>query len=260
MATASGVQCMGAANVLKMYDYKQVEVWAIFHNKQLIHSGADGDELDAFLQMLDGNSPSLYTLKVYRAVDDPEKITDKTECNGSFNFRLTAPGSREVSMNGVQRSTPNVMDAVTAKIAGVISDEVADIIDEKFNGKENAEPKESWGDVILGLVKEPHKLHQLIATGKMLLNGGAPPAALSGVDTQAAPPMPIRRAGGNANVVAGVVDTPDTNPAKLRLVNAINRLEKVDSDIISTMERLADLAETNKAMYDYAKTMLPPVK
>lgn len=258
MASGTGVQCMGASNVLKMYEYKGVDTWSIFHNKQLIHSGADGDELEAFLQMLDNSSTSLYTCKVYRAVDDPDKITDKTECNGSFNFRLTAPQGREAAVGGVMRGTPNVMDAITQKIAGVISDEVADVIDRKFNGEAEAEPKEQWGDVIMGYVKEPAKLQQLIAGFKMLMNGGETPAQLAGVN---APPAPIpRRAGGNASPVAGVADAPDDNPEKLRLVVAINRLGVVDPDIITTLERLADLAENNKPMYDTAKAMLPPKK
>lgn len=252
---ATGIQCTGIGNVVSMYEYKGINTWAVFQQKQFIHAGTGVEDLEEFLGMLEAKSVSGYTLKVYRNVADPDQITDKTECNGSFNFKLQPLVERDRETVSGLRGGSNVMDVVTAKIAGAIGDEVAEIIDRKFNGEPEPEKKQSFGDVILGLINEPAKLNQLIAGFNMLTGRAvAAPAQLAGPVAN-----PVRRAGGNENI-AGIATAPDDDPDKLRLVNAIDRLSMVDPDIISTLERLADLGETNKPLYDTAKTMLPPKK
>lgn len=262
MGSPSGAQCIGKTNVVQMYQYKGIDTWAIFNGKQFIHAG-DSVELEPFLTMLDNGGTTGYTLKLYRDVDDPDTITDKTECNGSFNFRLMGRTSAERGgVSGYLPGGTSVIDEVTKKISGIISDQVTEVIEEKFNGSQ--EPaRESLGDIVLGYLQDPQKMQMAIGFVNGLRGMFAPagfspmPAALSGANMPAAPMPPPRRAG---VAVGSVADAPDDNPEKLRLVTAIDRLGRVDPDIITTLERLADLAETNKQMYDYAKGMLPPKK
>jgi len=45
-------QFRGIGNVLKAYNYKEVEVWAIFEGKRLQHKGTGESELQEYLQLL----------------------------------------------------------------------------------------------------------------------------------------------------------------------------------------------------------------
>src|ERR1700685_3171508 len=125
-----GVQFFGAKDVLKAFAARGLQTWGLFQSKQFINAGEGEDSLTAFLDMLGGGSDTIYTLKVYRTAD-PDDITDKTECSGSFNFKLTGGTAGRVSGTSGDSS---IKDIISAKIMGVVEDEITDAIERRLNG------------------------------------------------------------------------------------------------------------------------------
>lgn len=93
MAISSSVQFSGIENVVRAYEMREIPRWAMFNNRQFLfkYEGETVEEGATLLrEILDAliSSPAVYTLKVY---EDPTggKIKEKTDCDGSFNFRLS---------------------------------------------------------------------------------------------------------------------------------------------------------------------------
>lgn len=241
------VQFFGKEKVLQAYTARGIEVWGLFDKKQFINAGESSAELNAFLDMLEpGGSQSIYTLKVYNNVDDIDELTDRTECNGSFNFKLfntMAPASLPAAVGGVGNGG-RYADPIYNKLQGVINEEVSNAIDKRLGGGDKDDSEEDWNSVIMGYVKEPDKLVTVInAIGAFLRPG------------QAAMGMPVALAGTDAPVRVGAL--PNNQDEKLqRLSIVLDRLEKADPDILSVLEKIADLAENNKPKYNMAKSLL----
>lgn len=244
MASKS-IQFFGRDKVIEAYDYAGIETWSIFQEKQFITAGAGAEQLSEFLQMLEpSGSAAAYTLKVYRGLDDPEKVTDKTECHGSFNFRLT---EKPVQMQGGTMSGPvrsmGVADAVSAKIAAIVTAEVNEAIDKKFNGGADEDKEETISDIVIGYLKEPERLLPVLGALRGLfapVAGAGLPAAIAGVQ-----PAEIKRAGS-----VGAMPAVSQDEQQTRLINVLNRLEEKDTKILQHLEALADLAEKKPALFN----------
>lgn len=105
MAVSSSVQFKGADAVVKAYTMRNVARWGIWQNRQFLfkYEGDDtnegADQLQEILQMI-AESPAVYTLKVFEGAG---RVTEKTECDGSFNFKLQEPAE---AVGGVGRVDP----------------------------------------------------------------------------------------------------------------------------------------------------------
>src|SRR6516162_6574636 len=90
----ASLQFIGRKATVDAVRNRGLETWALFQGKQFITAGSGPDSLDEFLKKLEpGGTMAMYLVKVYRGID-PEDVTDKTECSGSFNFKLTDPEAR----------------------------------------------------------------------------------------------------------------------------------------------------------------------
>lgn len=252
----STVQFFGKENALKAYENRAIATWALFQGKQLLTSGNDAAGLSEFLDMVDGSS-CIYTLKVYKSENDPDYITDKTECNGSFNFKLLAvPAGRGEAVAGMGARYSGYSNPVMDKLQGVINEEVAAAIDKRLNGGAN-DDKETWNDVIMGYVNDPERLVPIINAIGGFIGQFIRPGAGMGANVQLAGsiagPQPAKRVGETPAMVEPPVGVTSE---QVRMFNAITRLEKVDPDLLNTMEKLADMAENNPAKYKMAKGML----
>src|SRR5207237_1304670 len=141
---------------------------------------------------------------------------------------------------------------IYAKLQGVINEEVSNAIDKRLNGGgDKDDAGESWNDVIMGYVNDPVKLNSVLpviqstiaAIGNLFRPGSAVgmPVALAGTDT------PVQRVGA----------LPKNNDEKLqRLAVALDKWERADPDVLDVIEKIVNLAETNQAKYNMAKSLL----
>ena len=114
-------------------------------------------------------------------------------------------------------------------------------IEEKLSGKDEEEGDEETiggiGGIVVGLLKEPEKLAQLISIGKSLLGitpkqPMQPAAAISGID----------------------VSGPGSEAEKIQTAVAV--LQRNDPQIGDHLTKLAYMSENDKATFKYLLSML----
>jgi len=87
------VQFRGRESVMSAFESKGINRWAFFSGRQLLHKNEiDNDQessqvLSDWLNLISSSTNAVYTLRFYESLDGG-KITDKTPCDASFNFRL----------------------------------------------------------------------------------------------------------------------------------------------------------------------------
>ncbi len=244
----AAVQFYGKEAVLTAFDNRGIETWALFSGKNMNFAGIGSDMLSQVLDNLVGSS-ALYTLAVYNNEPEVNNITNRTENNGAFTFKLDR---EERSVNGGFIRAGSGSDPVAAEINAMVSGMVRDTLRKKLNGiAENDESHEdSWSDIIKRTVSEkPEVVIGVIGAIKSLLYGagGGMPASIGALF----PKLPV-----DASVEGVDKEPPGDNDPSERLISVLNRLEACDRDILTHLEQLADIAETNPAMYGMAINML----
>lgn len=264
----AGIQFFGKKSVIEAYNLQGIDCWAVFEGKDLNDAGCDEERLEKFLTQLEPDgSTATYMLKLYRNCEDPDEITPKTEYSRCFKFKL----NQRAGEVGGAITRYGGTDPITAKIQGVIMGEVGAALDKRLGRGGDDQPPESFQDAIIGLVKQPDKLMGVLNGLRGLF---APPDMLGqtavpygGVTGTFAPP---RRTGAPTPPASPTVSAPEAAPPKPvaqdgeamtdadldRLGAALDRLGKVDKDIVSHIEKLADLAEKKPDTYKMGITML----
>jgi hypothetical protein len=222
-----GVQFFGATDVLRAFSARGLNTWGLFQSKQFINAGESGEDLKTFLEMLSTASDAVYTLKVYRDAV-PDDITDKTECNGSFNFKLTAAGAtrRDNAVSGAGNTTS---DIIVNKIRGMVEEEISDAIERRFNGDTK---KRDIGEIISGYMEDPESLIGVITALRGLFTpkiGVVQPATIGTVNTAA--------------------ETVNQEQIMRRIAAAIDRLQIADPKILEHLEKLAMLSEDDPDLF-----------
>lgn len=226
----ASVQFFGKDSVLAAFVNRGLEVWAIFDGKIFMNAGEGSETLSQYLELLEpGGSQCVYTLKVYKNVDDADLVTDATPSNGAFKFKLTgAAGAVAGTRGGMVGGDP-----IMSKLYGVIQTEVLAAIEKKLNGGEE-EKEETIGEIIKGYLREPERMTEILPVLGMIKNFFSPasvgiPVALAGITPPTAqqkqPPM------------------DRTQEQLQRLSVALDRLEKKDDRIVDHLEKLADIAD-----------------
>jgi len=217
----ASVQFVGRRSVVDAFKSRNIATWGLFEKKVFLCGGENADALDTFLQKLEpSGTAAVYTLRVYKNIEDPDELTDKMECNGSFNFRLTnaAIGGAESGSGGYA--------GIMAKL---------DELEQRINGDDEDEDENSISGIVLGWLREPQKLATVVGAFKSLATPG--------------PMMPV-----SEPAMVGAFENKKSSQMsdeeKLqRLSVALDRLEKKDPDIIVHLEKLADLAEKNPQLF-----------
>lgn len=246
----AAIQFYGKAAVLDAFESRGIETWAIFQSKNLNYAGIGADLLSQVLDKLEGSAVT-YTLAVYDGIDNPNQLTNRTENNGAFNFKLDKVAREAVA--GVQRFGGAIGgDPIYQEIHAMIANDVKDVMKKRLSGvpEKEEDENESWGDIIKKTISQkPETVIAIIGAVKDLLNGNTAniaPALLGNV-------LP-KIAGTAATVAAPVAET--ITPDETRLANVLDRLEARDPNILHHLELLANLAENNPAMYNMAIKML----
>ena len=83
----ANVHFWGVENVLKAYDQRGVESWAVVQSKQLLNKGDNREDLATYLKTLWQDSTAVFTLNSYEC--DVDLVKPSTPNDGSFNFKLS---------------------------------------------------------------------------------------------------------------------------------------------------------------------------
>lgn len=209
------VQLIGKGAVLAAFNDVDGDVWALLQGKQLIVSG-DGESdlitwIDRFCQ---SQSAATYTLRVYDTDSAPDSLTAGTNYIASFNFKL-ADMYEGAGITGYSNKLQTRIDDLEKKLEG--------------RGSEDEEP--DILTAVMGWLNEPHKLQQAVGAFRMLLGGGE---ATAGAGMMHAP---------GQQAVTGFTLPRSQEETTARLVKVLDRLERCDPEILSHLEKLAEVAE-----------------
>lgn len=234
---AGHVQFTGKDAVVNAYNSRGIPVWSITQGRDLVTAGEGADELSTFLQMLvDGRSGATYTLNVYSSEQDPDNITNKTPCNGSFKF-LLLDSNQAVSGVGMPSRYSNSTDPITEKLREYIANKVSGVIEKELSGEVEPEQEESWTDVLMDYLKHPEKIVSVISGVQQLMN---PNNNTVGMQASLAGVEPALRVGKTEVELDNEME---------RVSSVLDRLEKADKHILQHLEKLADIAEKKPTIF-----------
>lgn len=232
----ASLQFIGIDQIVKAFNYRQAELWAIFDGRRLIHKGEGADALREFLDMIAGSqTTATYILKIYDDLDDAKAIKSNTPDDGSFNFKLHQyQGSGEGGIvrrhygDPVQAEILARLDGIEGKISGV--------------GEPGEDDEDGFGEqlqtAVIGMLQDPNKLKNFLD----IFRSSAPTGgALTG---------PYRPASvGSANPGSGSPAAPTLGGQPLtaeslqRIGDIIETLARHDPNIVEHLDKLAKLAE-----------------
>lgn len=220
---SSAVQFYGSNAVVKAFEYKKISNWAIFQGRALLHKCVEEsiDESSAslleFLEMIsDGGTVATYTLKVYEGKNPT--IKENTPCDGSFNFKLVSEEVRQERALTFSRNDKVILERLEA---------IEKRFDEPAEEGEEDEPEPaSIQGVLMGYLKEPAKITELIGT----------------IGTVMALFKPKQ-----VGALAGAPQIPDMENDKLSQALAI--LQQHDPKIADHLMKLAGIAVNNPAAF-----------
>lgn len=230
------VQFFGIESIMQAAENLNCPAWGIFIDRGLF-SKYEGDDIAASQELLrrnlealqEGGTTAIYLLKFFESEKGQAvKINDRTVCNcGSFRFKLIEPEEREARMIG---------NSSQYGIIKQMNDEIAALKQQLSEKEEEQEAEDnSIGGLVMGLLKNPEQLGQIVNVGRALL--GLP------VQQLPAPPATI-----------GALPAIYDNEANVeRLSAAIDTLEKNDARLIDHLEKLAKMATDSP---DQFKTLL----
>ena len=239
---SSSVQFYGIDAVATAYEQNNCPAWGLFAGRQLLckYKGTDIKEgvelLDKFLQQIE-HSNALYTLKVFEP--DEKKgliIKENTPCDGSFNFRLVEKS--EYEERAVQRSGYN--SALLSEVQAMREE-----IKELREGDQD-EDNSVMGRIGNLLLEDPAKIPMIIGAINSVIN------MFKTTNTATAIPETPQLVYANANrpvTIAGINDD-----AALAL--AIEKLKQHDPKITEHLQKLAKIAESDKAGFQSLLTVL----
>lgn len=241
MAASISIQFVGKDELLRGYDFADIDTWAIWQGSNLLLSGDGKEQLSQFLDMLKGSPGNcIYTLCLYTVA--AESITKKTEPKVSYGFRLS-PAAEQIGSfpNSRYGSAPGA-DPIMQALYRKYSDKIVGMIESDFEGKAEKDPT-AW-EIISGHLQNPDLPQHLPAIIGAIKNlfGSVPTMG------NVVPMAPAAK-------VAGFVDTC-TEADAVRLSIAIDQLEKADPKILEHLEKLAVLARDKPDVYKMALSFL----
>lgn len=226
-------QIKGVDNIISAYDSRGADCWSLWQDKQFITTGCGSEELQTFLDIISGGDTRIvYTLKIYDGITNSKEITDKTPCNGSFNFSLGLSYIKDPEKENYDSKRFREIEEKIGALA------------ENLNPPE---PEESWKDIFVGFLKEPDALIKLINAGKMIL--GINPGPQSAGYSQ----QPAMGAIGNINEsMTRPTFTPEQTQARInRLAAAIETLDKNDPGLVEHIEKLAEISVKSPGQFSF---------
>ncbi len=225
----SGIQLIGKQAVLETYSDFEGDTWGLFVGKRLIIAGEGSADLEKYLdRFAPAGSTGSYTLKIFDEDTAPVQVRPGTEYSCSFDFKITDTyGGAGIAGFG----------AIGARL-------------EKIE-KQLAAPEEPDGfqEIIMGWLREPHKLATVLGAVRTLLMPGNTPLPL---------PAPAQAIGSVTMPGSEIKSDMGTTDDKTydRLAAVLDTLQKHDPQILEHLEKLAKIAVEKPSMFKMLLTTL----
>lgn len=245
------IQCRGKDKVLELFDNRKVEAWSIWQGPQFLFKGIGADSLENMLDTLLSGANAIYTLKVYEDIDDEKKIKSKTPDDGSFNFRLhTEPGTSFEApayvwdrRMGIQKEIEELKEQNR-----LLMEKLSQIESDDDDEEEDDEPDNSINGIINGIIADPNKAKPWIEMIDRLMG-------VIGARQQQQPQQRsiagIPQYQNNLQPMSQQQTPPATQETDIfsdeekmtRIYNALQKISKVDPEIVEHLEKLGEMAE-----------------
>jgi len=242
----AGIQFRGVEQVMQAFENRDVDAWSMWQGKQFLFKGYGEADLRAILESIAVNSTNaIYTIRVYETINDVKNIKEKSECDGSFNFRLD---DERQEITGAQYSRFTQNNSVFNRLAA---------IEEKLNNPPPAdddEEEETIGSVAIDIMKNPDKALKWAEVIRNIFSFNQPQQ----------PPGSVRHLPISTTIQQQPASMGNvTQPAKELTEQELERLDKVtdllflkDPDFLVHLEKLAQIAENNPKKFKSLLTML----
>jgi len=247
------IQFKGFDNVVKAFEYKEVDAWSIFDGKRLLHKGIGIDDLKQFLTLIMQSTNAIYTLKVYEDIDDARKIKSNTPDDGSFNFRLNAD-EQDITFSQYQRTNNyKTVDERLGAIEKLLAEDPEDEDELSFMDSIGKAFEKS----IVGAIEEPDKPNFIADALKNIFNIQLPVSKPAIGNVVHASTIAGLETGNENKPVPGDIEKNNDAADRLqRLGNAIDILEKHDKKLVEHLEQLAKIAQYNPQKFESLLTMM----
>jgi len=230
----AAVQFSGIDNVIKAFSARDVKAWSVWNGKQFLFSCVAANETDAaadletLLRSLEQSASAVYTLKVYEEIGKKEKITEKTPCHGSFNFKLLQYDGVN-NMPDWMREIKEENKALKAQNETLLSE---------LTENEDPEPSDFMGRIGAMLASDPEKLPAIINSVQAIINMFTKQTTVTGQP-----------------VALGAVTV--NNASTDQLTDIIDKLKAKDPKLLQHLRKLADMPD---AEFKYLLTILDNMK
>jgi hypothetical protein len=252
----ASVQFRGISNVLKAYNYKEVEVWAIFEGKRLQHKGNGETELTEYLNLLAlGGSNATLILKIYEEITDPREVKSNTADDGSFSFK----------MMDIDEDPDYQFRSTRSQSMGRLGDVLLKM-DERLQLLESGidEPEgigKALETAMIGAIEDPQKLGAMIDIIKGLFSTGPKPVAALGNVHRITTNEPLTVDNNPAQATSGNEyeqrETEKTFQDQVkRLGAAIDTLSEADPRLVVHLEKLAAVASRDPKKFQGLISMI----
>lgn len=253
---SESLQFYGRETVLKMFESRNIEAWSLWQKKQFLTKGMGLEELDNFLTALEsGNGNATYTIKVYEDINDVKKIKEKTEADGSFNFKLWEPEEREAHRMGYRNKLELEIEQLKLQIQQMQEEE-----------EEDDEEEESMGFIgkVLNMFNEPEKVEKIINVVRTLLNPTPQHSQFIGNVHQLHMNENFEQQRPHMNTPQEQQQPGQQQPQQRqyneqeyqRLSAAISTIVKSDNKALEHLEKLASIAEKTPGNFQTLLTIL----
>lgn len=234
-------QLRGIDQIMSAYQNMRVDVWSVWHGKNLLTKGAGETMLEEFLKLIALNgSNAIYTLKIYEDLTEAKQVKEKSESSGSLNFKLdTVDFDTMGGGYNEQNKLWRRLEQLENKIDAI---------------KEPAESKTLEGAAI-GLLNDPAGLATLITAVKQLFQPAIPKYNYgNGSNYNTNMGQAVGNTGQNksSNDYLDIISDIEFE----RLSNAMKDLNEKDPQIIAHLEKLAKMARENPSQFQMLITTL----
>ncbi len=197
------------------------QTWALYQGKQFICSGCGVNDLDEWLTDFEATgSTAIYQLRAY----DSDQVPTSSTGNADYIACINCKVDDAYEGYGIAGHNKNLMQRIKG-------------LEDKLQGKDDDEPDTDFGAVVMGWLEDPQKLATIAGIVRMF-TGGAP------IQPMGALPSPVQTMSGVDLKTESVMSDNLT-----RVSAALDILEKHDKQLVTHLEKLAQLASTDKLLF-----------
>ncbi len=241
------IQFQGIESLITGYKNTGAKGWSVWDGRDMLTKGIGVELLEKFLEALEeGSTNTIYTLKIYEDIDDAKKIKMGTDPDGSFKFLLNGDADQVTSSLYSQGNNSNRLFQRLEKLEEISAKQTELLLkigNTDDDEQEEAEP-ETIGSVFMDLMKNPSKIKELgeslVMVKSLLVN---PSNNLAPIPAQI----------GAVNDQLGAVSNEEYIQ---RCQNAVSKLERNDPKFIIHIEKLAQISESDKTLFNTLTSML----